>query len=300
MNQCICENPQIIINPLIEELVAQHGNITIKGVETKYKSYKRKLYDFKKSSIHPRSLGIGRDALDSCFVCDSVTKEHYPVYLEVPCGHCDVCKQSKVNAFVHRCKLETFNYSCQPLFITLTYDENNKKECGVCLRDVQLFFKRLRINLVRKGFREKIRYALCSEYGRRTHRPHYHAILWNLRQTDILSYREITGLIEKSWSYGFCMCRLIDPRNDKAFYYTSKYLRKDNIVPAGCNKTFMVCSNRGGSIGAPFIDRIAESIRRCRNTKFLISNKWNGKVEPLQYNQVQTGGHLFSISKAWT
>ena len=280
-----CLHPNIILNPLLPELVSQFGNYWIRGVETKLSYYRNLLYDFKPKKLNPHSLKITSNDICSCFVVDYNSGQTYPVYLEVPCGHCEICKNAKVNAFVHRCKLETQLYNSKPLFITLTYDELHKKECGVCLRDVQLFLKRLRQNLFRRGYCEKIRYVLVSEYGRKTHRPHYHAILWNLRQTDILSYCEIRGILKKSWSNGFVMQRLIDPRNDKAFYYTSKYLRKDCDVPNRCNKTFLLSSNRGGGIGAKFIDGISEQIEKRLNIRCRYVNKWSNKTEQIQFNR---------------
>lgn len=283
--QVNCINPRIILNPLFLELIAEHGNYTLFGVEHNLFKSKRALYGFKKEKLSPVKTGVKRNTIDSCFIRDRHSTQTYPMYLEVPCGHCEVCKNAKVNAFVERCKLETQCYNVQPLFLTLTYDENHKKECGVCLRDVQLFFKRLRINLKRHGYAHSIRYVLVAEYGKRFHRPHYHAILWNLSQNDILSYRDIVQIIEKSWINGFTMLRFIDPSNDKGFYYTSKYLRKDSHVPRGCNETFMVSSNRGGAIGAPFIDKHCKSIIRNSDTEFKYVNKWNSKVESLQYSR---------------
>lgn len=284
-NDVACLHPQIIMNPLAGELISRFGNYTIRGKEFCLTKFRNLLYDFKPKKIHPSLLHIGHSDLDSCFITNRDTLETYPLYMEVPCGHCETCKEAKMNSFVHRCKLETMAYDCKPLFLTLTYDELHKKECGVYLRDLQLFFKRLRVNLYRRGYRETLRYVAVSEYGHKTHRPHYHAIIWNLRQTNILAYREIKDIIVKSWSQGFCMFRFVDPSDDKCFYYTSKYLAKDCDVPSGCNKTFMVSSNRNGGIGAPFLDRIKPDIRKRLNTHAKFVNRFNGKVEPLQFNR---------------
>ena len=296
--QVNCTNPSIIINPLINELVSLNGNITIRGYEIKYVKPKSLLYEFKKEQFAPSRFNITLDDFDSCYVRDYRTGETFPVYIQVPCGHCDVCKQAKVNAFVDRCKLETQCYDSNPLFITLTYDESHKKENGVCLRDVQLFLKRLRITLYRKGYREKIRYALVAEYGRRTSRPHYHMLLWNCHATDFLSYFEIRDTIEKCWSNGFVYIRLVDPRDDKAFYYTAKYLRKDCNVPEGFNPTFLVCSNRGGSIGAQFLDKLREHAVKHLNTRLKYVNKWNGKTCDVQVNRYMLNRLVPSLSRS--
>lgn len=308
--ECRCEHPVILLNPLVNELVAKYRNYTIRGKEYIIsKSQKSLLYGFKKSKILPKILNIVHSDICSCYITDYGDGKRYPLYFEVGCGHCEICKESKVNSFVERCRLETQLYNTKPLFLTLTYDELHKKECGVCLRDVQLFIKRVRINLFRKGYREKMRYALVSEYGkpprvlsngRKTigFRPHYHAILWNIGYKDFQSYNEVRAIIEKSWSLGFVMLRPIDPANDKAFYYTSKYMRKDCHVPAGCNKTFMVCSNRGGSIGSAFYAGLREHVRETLNIKLKYVNKWNHRTFDVQINRYALNKLLPSFSRS--
>ncbi len=91
--QVKCLHPQIIVNPLAAELISRFGNYTIKGCECNL-SRRSILYDFKTSFIHPKKFKIQREDIDSCFITDRSTGELYPVYLEVPCGHCDICKQS--------------------------------------------------------------------------------------------------------------------------------------------------------------------------------------------------------------
>lgn len=85
-------------------------------------------------------------------------------------------------------------YHEQACFITLTYDDfhiprrfygdprsGSALPCyTLCLRDVQLFFKRLR-----KAFPAAvIRYFGCGEYGSRTFRPHYHFVLFGIDFED--------------------------------------------------------------------------------------------------------------------
>jgi len=68
-------------------------------------------------------------------------------------------------------------------FITLTYDTQKVPISPLGFmsldkRDVQLFFKRLRF--AHNGSeRSAIKYYLAGEYGGKTHRPHYHAIIFN-------------------------------------------------------------------------------------------------------------------------
>lgn len=101
-------------------------------------------------------------------------------YILVPCGKCLACRINRRREWTARLQQEEI-YSSSSYFVTLTYDEqhlprDNHGNPSVCKRDVQLFLKRLRKHFV--GC--QIRYFLNSEYGPSTHRPHYHAIIFNL------------------------------------------------------------------------------------------------------------------------
>lgn len=66
-------------------------------------------------------------------------------------------------------------------FLTTQFDENPR--FAICLKkDVQDFVKRLRTNLSREpslyGYDISFSYFICSEYGPKTFRPHYHGLLF--------------------------------------------------------------------------------------------------------------------------
>lgn len=61
--------------------------------------------------------------------------------------------------------------------VTLTFDDEHLPASGVDVRDLQLFFKRLRK-------RWRFRYYACGEYGEKFARPHYHALLFGLDFPD--------------------------------------------------------------------------------------------------------------------
>ena len=161
-----CTSPRIILHPLAVERLTRFGNYTIRGQMVNLPRTIRNLYQYNEKEISVRNNVIVKDDLDSCFITDTLTGENYPLYLEVRCGTCECCKESKVSSFVQRCEMESMLYPCKPLFLTLTYNEENKPKDGVSVREIQLFFKRFRINLERAGYRERIRYVCCAEYGK--------------------------------------------------------------------------------------------------------------------------------------
>ena len=132
---------------------------------------------------------------------------------QVPCGKCVECRKARVNSWFVRLKDEVGRYPCK--FITLTYDDVNLpySENGLMslhIRDVQLFFKRLR-----KLQSDKIKYFAVGEYGGQTNRPHYHIILFNVKDFDNVS---------RCWDKGFVHYGDV---TDKSIYYTLKYSVKN-------------------------------------------------------------------------
>lgn len=145
--------------------------------------------------------------------------------IEVPCGKCPACRKRRVSAWSHRLMQED-KVSTSAHFITLTYDtthvpisRNGFMSCKKS--DVQKFMKRLRkadINATRT-----IKYYLCSEYGGKTKRPHYHAIIFNC--TDVY-------LIESTWQLGTVHYGQV---TGASVGYTLKYMDKPKKIPAHRN-----------------------------------------------------------------
>lgn len=285
MNNIKCLHPRIIVNPQLPQLLFKHRNYYFKGKKYYFASrnqFTSENFIWAKFSL--RFNDISFEDVENCFVFSVSTGETFPIYFVVPCGKCDICRDKKSNSFVERCFLESQVYDCLPWFVTLTYDNKNLPTDGVSVRDCQLFLKRLRINLQRSGFSFRIRYFLCSEYGHLKGRPHYHLILWNINVKDIVNYKKVRGIIQSSWSKGFVCCRPVNLANDKAFYYTCKYMRKLSDVPIGSNKCFSLSSRRNGGIGAPYIDAISSELRSSMNTHFKIKDRFTGKIKDLHFS----------------
>lgn len=129
-----------------------------------------------------------------------------PIHLKsrdaiVPCGKCPKCIARRVSAWSFRLQ-EELKVSSSAHFITLTYATSHVPinyfgQLTLDKRDLQLFFKRLRQSHIRsqpKGevVQNSIKYYACGEYGGRTRRPHYHAILFNAQ----------LELIQPAWDKG--------------------------------------------------------------------------------------------------
>ena len=85
--------------------------------------------------------------------------------LTAPLLYIELCRKKKSTEWSFRATCENVYSTSQPLFITLTYNNNNLPKHGVFKEEIQLFLKRLRIRLDRKGFKHELRYFAVSEYG---------------------------------------------------------------------------------------------------------------------------------------
>lgn len=147
--------------------------------------------------------------------------------IQLPCGQCIGCRLERSRQWAMRCVHEASLYD-DNCFITLTYDDQNiPSGNSLCLRDFQLFLKRLRAR-----YGSGIRFFHCGEYGERTCRPHYHALLFNFDFPDkkpwgfsksgqVITYRSES--LEDLWSFGHC---LIGSVTFESAAYVARYVLK--------------------------------------------------------------------------
>lgn len=287
MKNLFCQNPTIILNPRLQELVCKHCNYTIRGEYTEYPPIVMAAwcYDFPYRFFGVRKLGITLDDLDDCYILDRSTGDLLPIYMAVPCNKCIVCRDKCARDWSVRAMCEAQTSNGYPLFITLTYNDRHLPSDGVRKDHCQSFLKRLRINLNRYlGYDVNLRYFLCSEYGSKTCRPHYHVLLYNFPSLDTL--KRSLSIIERSWSYVVAKEVSKDYSSDYKFYdihskrwrvrygfvhvqmaqgshvkYAMKYMRKDAPVPDGSNDVFFLSSRRRG-LGYQWLEEHMEEYRK--------------------------------------
>lgn len=142
----------------------------------------------------------------------------------VPCGKCPSCLYRRQAGWIFRLEKEQ-QTSSSAAFLTLTYSEENLpwSEQGyptLHKKHHQLFIKRLR-KTITTNFEESqpIKYYSCGEYGEKTHRPHYHSIMFNLPD----EYIQHPELLTKDWRLGNT---LVAEANSQTIAYTTKYINK--------------------------------------------------------------------------
>lgn len=158
-----------------------------------------------------------------------------PLYVKpniVPCGRCNFCRQLRSMDWSFRLAIEN-RYASSAYFVTLTL--RYKPQLGVWKRHLQLYFKRLRS----RNEGSKIVYFAVAEYGERTKRPHYHAIIFNANEDTI----------HQSWKLGHVHCGAV---SDESIAYVSNYSLKGSEYPVGMRKPFALMSRRP-AIGAQYL-----------------------------------------------
>ena len=302
--QLDCTSPATILSPHIRENILRYGNYYIDDVRNDVPT---SWYDtFPKMKFRTIMKRSSIDDFDSCYVQDFDANK-LPIFMAVPCGKCECCKDKKAREWACRAMCESQCSNAIPYFVTLTYNDSCLPKNGVRKGSCQRFMKRLRINYERlTGCVSQIRYFICAEYGSKTKRPHYHALLWNL---DILNADEIVDLIQRSWSfavskkyynkvsdavdvYGKPIYKYMDGKTPRCMYgyikvspvtegrvrYCMKYMRKDAEIPRGCKNVFFLSSRRGG-IGRDWLEH---KLKEFRDNPSILNvelvDKWSGKT----------------------
>ncbi len=168
--------------------------------------------------FHPIEIGILRKSLYGRTRTRDTQK--------VPCGSCSGCRAEQARQWavriLHECQMHDSGW-----FLTLTYDDKEIPEYGSLYpEDLAAFFKAVR----RDYPTGSVRYYACGEYGDRTQRPHYHAVLFGVDFLDRVVMRESAGAsvwrsptLERYWTHGLSEFGTVSA---KSAAYVAGYVRK--------------------------------------------------------------------------
>lgn len=160
------------------------------------------------------------------------------LFYQIPCGKCSECRRKKANDYMARSYAQYQDTKAAhgfSFFDTLTYNNQCVPQYKgmLCFNwsHIRNFLKRLRINLQRAGFDVKgnLKYYIVSEYGGKTHRPHYHVIFFvTIPNISVLVFRDF---VADAWHYGFIDRRYTVGKRVingiGACKYISEYVNKD-------------------------------------------------------------------------
>lgn len=110
---------------------------------------------------------------------------------EVPCGHCEECRNANVTEWQTRISFEiqhTYAKHGCCIFLTFTYNDEHlpiysDDSCGLYIpafsrEDVFRCLNRVKVWANKKYGKGSYKYIWCSEYGKFTRRPHYHCLFF--------------------------------------------------------------------------------------------------------------------------
>ncbi|UDN67517.1 replication initiator protein [robinz microvirus RP_36] len=133
----------------------------------------------------------------------SVPGEKYGEF-EVPCGKCIGCKAVRGKEWAARCMHEAQMHEISS-YVTLTYRDDD--QVGLFYGHYQEFMQRMR------EFCGWVRFFMCGEYGGKTRRPHYHAILFGVHFEDRIPWKKTgndamlyqSDILNALWGHGDCL-----------------------------------------------------------------------------------------------
>lgn len=219
----------------------------------------------------------------------------------IACGQCQGCRLERSRQWAVRCMHEMREHD-RSSFITLTYsDENLPPDGGLDVAHWQKFAKRVRKAL------GPFRFFHCGEYGDRTWRPHYHAVVFghDFRSDRKLVKRSKRGdheqwtspELEKLWPHGI---HLVGTATFESAAYVARYVMKKqtgaNASVYGGRKAPYVTMSRRPGIGSAFIKKYGGEVYRddfvvvngkpARPPKYY-DGQWE-LVDPERIDQVKT------------
>lgn len=153
----------------------------------------------------------------------------------VPCGKCLACLSNKRQDWSFRL-MQEYKRSKSAAFITLTYHPKFYPNSGLSKRHFQLFMKRLRRNST-----DRLRYFAVGEYGGKTGRGHYHAIIFNFVGDE--------KFLQSIWSLDGEPIGIvhIGKVNEASVRYCTKYvIQRGNHMDKKLNKPFSLMSRSFG------------------------------------------------------
>lgn len=230
---------------------------------------------------------------------------------EIACGQCMGCRLERSKQWAVRISHEASLYE-KNCFITLTYSpEHLPSPPSLCVRDFQLFLKRLR-----KKYGPKIRFFHCGEYGEQLGRPHYHACLLNFDFPDKYHFRNNgrsdqiyrSPTLEELWGKGHCEIGAV---TFESAAYVARYVTKKITGPQAAKHYLRVDTDTGEiyqlkpeyttmsrrpGIGQPWLEKFAtdvyphDSVTIRGGTKIRPPRYYNNRYEvmhPEKYAKIE-------------
>lgn len=247
--------------------------------------------DPSKTTVHVEGKYSGPDAY-----------KHLPPgeIMLLPCGQCIFCRLRRSLEWTIRCYHEQQISGGFGSFLTLTFNDQGIKDCGLWLKNGLLTLDHRPYQLFMKRLRKKcgpVRFLMCGEYGSRTQRPHYHAILFGFRFPDARPFGKYfrSAELEQLWPHGYS---LIGNLSHNSISYVCRYNLKKVTGKAaeayyrGRMPDYVRMSNRPG-IGADWLSRFGGDVYKVdmlAEQVFQDAVRYRGQLSrpPRYYDRLQS------------
>lgn len=166
----------------------------------------------------------------------------FPVVL--PCSQCLGCRLDRSEAWAIRCMHE-LHFHVHSMFLTLTYSDEHLPLGGTLVkRHFQEFMYRLR-----RHVKTRVSYFQVGEYGERTRRPHYHALLFGysfpdqkfLKKTPQDDPLYTSDTLDRLWGKGNCWIGAV---TFQSAAYCARYIMK-KVTGERAAEHYTVVDDRG-------------------------------------------------------
>lgn len=170
-------------------------------------------------------------------MCTSPLHLHRPnlgFSFDVPCYDCLECRSASQDSWVFRLGSDLddlYKRKGFAVFLTFTYNDKCLPHTDFGLRgyevscfsadDVSRFLNKIKVYMSREYGRDSYRYFWCSEYGKFTKRPHYHALFMLRKDVDFVQFCE---KCRQYWLHGFMFPKFQNGRYVDNFGHTTSPL----------------------------------------------------------------------------
>ncbi len=210
----------------------------------------------------------------------SIRGVHMPIYHLCPCNKCLECRSMRSDEIKSLSCLMAYK-SSDALFFTLTYDDEHLPSCGLQIQDYTAFTKAFRANVdyyLPIWYSTDLKYhpenvpdfhfkqIYCGEYGKTTHRAHYHGLyfFYNSRRFNDYDRKFLYYVFLKSWNKGIIHKFEFVDKIIGAAFYISKYIVKSFYLDQSTykNPMFVRQSVIVGKRGLGCIEEIVELCKK--------------------------------------
>ena len=209
----------------------------------------------------------------------------------VPCGKCPNCAKRYASGWSFRLLTEE-KYSDTAYFLTMTYSSDNVVYTPngyktLCKDHLRAFWKALR-----KKNTSRLKYYAVGEYGSKSHRPHYHCILFNAEldtivgpaaahalKTGLIAMDGTTEMSSPHWKHGYITVGRV---TEASVGYALKYmLKKVTRKKHGRDDRLSEFSAMSKKLGSQYLTREARAYHLADLTGRFCLKLSNGALAPM-------------------